>query len=74
MSKKDANQLVKDLRRYFKAEGLDYTLEIRGGHWHVVNAAGKSLVRFASTPSEHRFRQNETAALRRAGIVSGDFR
>lgn len=74
MSKKDADRLRKDLERHFAATGSGYTVEKRGGHWHVVNARGKSIVRFGSTPSDTRFRQNTTANLRRQGVVPEDFR
>jgi hypothetical protein len=73
-SKKEAEQLVRDLRRYFKSAGSPLTIEARGGHWHVVNENGKSLARFATTPSDHRFRQNTIGDLRRRGIVPPDFR
>lgn len=74
MSKKDADQLRKDLIRFFAETGAPFSLERRGGHWHVVNAAGKSLARFASTPSEHRFRRNTITDLRQRGILPRDWR
>jgi len=74
MSKKDADQLVKDLRAYFKAEDLDYTVEKRGGHWHVLTAEGKSVANFGSTPGDSRFRQNAITQLRRRGIVPPGWR
>lgn len=73
-SKKDAEQLVRDLRRYFSEAGLDYTLVTRKGKWHVLNADGKSLASFASTPSNNRFRRNEVTWLRQRGIVPDDWR
>lgn len=74
MSKKDADRLARDLRRYFADASLDYTVELRGGKWHVTSPAGKSLASFASTPSNNRFRQNEVAYLRQRGIIPRDWR
>jgi hypothetical protein len=74
LSKKDADQLVKDLRGYFREAGLDLTIEKRGGHWHVVNPDGKSIGRFASTPSIDRFRRNTITDLRQRGILPRDWR
>jgi hypothetical protein len=74
MSRKDANELVKDLREHFKQDRSGTTLELRGGHWHVVNPAGKSLAAFGSTPSDSRFRRNTISRLRNRGIVPRDFR
>lgn len=74
MSKKDADQLVQDLRSHFRDTGSDLAVEKRGGHWHVVNAAGKSITAFASTPSDHRFRPNAIAMLRQRGIVPPGWR
>lgn len=74
MSKKDADQLVKDLRRYFKTEGLDYTIEKRGGHWHVLSENGKSVASFGGTPGNDRFRRNTIATLRQRGILPPDWR
>ncbi len=76
MSKRDADQLVKDLRRYFAAHGLDYTVDkAQGGHWFVFNPEGKRIsAGIESTPSDRRFRANAIARLRRRGIVGGDFR
>lgn len=74
MSKRDADQLVNQLRRHFRDSGSTLTIEKRGGHWHVVNAAGKSIARFASTPSDVKFRRNTVADLRRLGIVPADWR
>lgn len=74
MSKKDANQLVNDLRKYFAENDPSYTLVKRGGHWHVLNAAGHSRAAFGTTPSDSRFRHNAIARLRQRGIVPHDWR
>lgn len=74
MSKRDADQLVKELKRHFAATGSSYRIEKRGGHWHVVTEAGKSIARFGSTPSEHRFRLNTVTDLRRRGILPPGWR
>lgn len=74
MSKKDASQLVRDLRRYFAEVKAPYTLEVRGGHWHVVNQAGRSVASFGSTPSDNAFRRNTVAYLRQRGVIPRDWR
>jgi hypothetical protein len=74
MSRRDADQLVADLRRYFHSIGSDLTIEKRGGHWHVVRPNGQSLIGFESTPSDHRFRPNAITRLRRKGIIPPDWR
>jgi hypothetical protein len=75
LSKKDADQLVKDLRTLFAASGSDLTIEKRkDGHWHVVKPNGQSLIAFAGTPSDHRFRPNVIYRLRQRGIVPKDWR
>ena len=74
MSRKDANQLVRDLNRYFADNDLSYEVILRGGHWHVVTEKGASLANFGTTPSDVRFRQNAITQLRRRGIVGEDFR
>lgn len=74
MSRKDADQLVKDLKRFFAETDAPYSVITRGGHWHVVNANGASLCNFAGTPSDNRFRLNAITQLRRRGIVPLDWR
>lgn len=74
MSKRDADQLVRDLRRYFADTDRDFTIERRGGHWHVLRPNGTRAYSFGSTPSDQRFRRNTVGALRRLGIVGDDFR
>lgn len=74
MSKRDADQLVNDLRNYFRSAQSDLTIEKRGGHWHVVRPNGQSLIGFESTPSDHRFRANAITRLRRRGIIPTDWR
>jgi hypothetical protein len=74
MSSKDARQLVRDLRDYFAAHGLDYDVIQRANHWHVVTANGNSVASFGSTPSDVRFRRNAVTQLRRRGIIGDDFR
>lgn len=74
MSRKDADQLVSDLRRFFAATGSRFSVERRGGHWHVVNENGSSVAAFGSTPSDHRFRANTITQLRRRGVVPPDWR
>lgn len=75
MSKKDADQLVADLRRYFNTTRSDLTIEKRNdNHWHIVRPNGQSLIGFASTPSDHRFRPNAVKRLRQRGIVPRDWR
>jgi hypothetical protein len=74
VSKKDADQLVRDLRRYFRRAGSSYRLEVRGGHWHVVDGHGHSVYPFAGTPSDRRFRQNTVSDLRRLGVVPREWR
>jgi hypothetical protein len=74
MSKRDADQLVTELRKHFKQSGSPYTVELRSGHWHVLTESGASLASFGTTPSDSRFRRNTVSQLRRRGIVSRDFR
>ena len=74
MSKKDADQLVRDLRRFFAETGSRYSVERRGGHWHVVTPSGASVASFGGTPSDQRFRRNTVAQLRQRGIVDRNFR
>lgn len=74
MSKRDASELVRDLRRYFAETGRAFTVELRGGHWHVFRANGSSAGSFGSTPSDQRFRRNTVTQLRRRGVVGDDFR
>lgn len=73
MSRKDANQLVQDLRAYFAETKRDFTVELRGGHWHVLRANGSSAGSFGQSPSDHRFRRNTVSQLRRRGVVGDDF-
>lgn len=74
MSKRDADQLVTALRRYFRDNVLPYDVAMRGGHWHVLTERGASVASFGATPSDVKFRRNTVAQLRRRGIVSPDFR
>lgn len=74
MSRRDADQLVNDLRRHFARTGAPYQVALRGGHWHVLTERGASLASFGQSPSDHRFRRNAIAQLRRRGIVTPDFR
>jgi hypothetical protein len=74
MSQRDATRLVRDLRRYFAANDLPFTVEMRGSHWHVLRANGSSVRNFGATPSDNHFRANAISQLRRAGVIDRDFR
>jgi hypothetical protein len=74
MSRKDADELVSDLRKHFAETGKTHTFEKRRGHWHILNENGKTLASFGSTPSDNRFRKNAVATLRQRGIIPHDWR
>lgn len=75
VSRKDADQLKRDLEAHFKATGSDLTIEKRNdGHWHVTRPNGQSLIAFASTPSNNRFRPNTVKRLRQRGLIPRDWR
>lgn len=74
MSRRDAMELVRDLRQHWRDTGRDFTVELRAGHWQILRANGTRAYRFGSTPSDQRFRRNTVSDLRRLGIVAHDFR
>jgi hypothetical protein len=74
VSKKDADQLVRDLTRYFTETSSRFSIVKRGSHWHVVTESGASVASFGSTPSDSRFRRNTVTQLRRRGIVPPEWR
>lgn len=74
MSRRDADQLVRALRRHWRATNRDYSFDQRRGHWHVLNADGQSIYSFGGTPSDGRFRLNTIRDLRRLDVVDTDFR
>ncbi len=62
MARKEANQLVRRLRR----EGFVVT-PLSSGHWRVTTAEGEFVTTFAGSPGgNNRWRMNTLAAARKA--------
>ncbi len=60
---KEVRKLVAQLERQ------GWRVELRGsGHYLAFSPDGKTIVLFASTPSDHRWRKNTIARLRRGGF------
>lgn len=74
MSRREASQLADRLQRYLRESGSEFTVGMRGGHWHVFTADGHSIASFPGSPRSHRFRANTIARLRQRGIVPRDWR
>lgn len=73
--KKEADRLVRDLRKFFRWTDSRYSVEkVSGGHWAILAPSGGRVMTFPSTPSDVRFRHNAVARLRQKGVVPREFR
>lgn len=64
MSNKEVRELVEEAKRQgWRCEGL------ASGHWKCLAPDGVGIVWIAGTPSDHRWKRNTVAQMKRHGFV-----